>query len=105
MRKKSAEPLLEDEIQPSPHHYLYMVRCADGSLYTDTTDNVERAIKEINQGRGPTYTKTRHPAFLVHHEEFMNQVDAENRAAVIRQMNRRKKEVFLSDMLVGALDS
>jgi len=104
-RKKTATPVIEEEVRLSEHHHLYMVRCADGSLFTGTTDDVDQTVREINAGEGPVYTRRRYPVFLVHSEEFMNANDAERRASVIRQMNRRKKEIFISDLLVGALEA
>ncbi len=102
-RSKKADAPAEEEEARSTHWYTYMVRCADGSLYTDVTDDISATMLTINAGHGPVYTRTRYPVFLVHHEEFMNEADAERRADLIRKMNKRRKEVFISDIMVGSL--
>ena len=78
------------------HHYLYIVRCADGSLFTGTTDDIDRAVREMNAGIGNPYIRTRGPVFLAYTEEFMNERDAERRAADIKRMDRSEKERVVS---------
>jgi putative endonuclease len=41
-----------------------MVRCADGSLYTGITNDVEKRVKAHNAGKGARYTRTRGPGCL-----------------------------------------
>ncbi|MFH1046853.1 MAG: GIY-YIG nuclease family protein [Patescibacteria group bacterium] len=102
--KRKAEQPIEEEVVAA-HWYTYMVRCADGSLYTDVAADVSQAMREINAGQGPKYTRMRYPVFLVHSEEFMNDGDAERRADMIRKLDRRRKENLLSDLMVGALEA
>jgi len=102
-RRKKANEQAEEGVSKTAHWYTYMVRCADGSLYTDVTEDISATMLTINAGHGPVYTRTRYPVFLVHHEEFMNETDAERRADLIRKMNKRRKEVFISDIMVGSL--
>ena len=45
--------------------YVYIVRCADGSLYTGWTTDVERRVAQHNAGRGARYTRTHRPVVLV----------------------------------------
>ena len=73
-----------------------MVRCADGSLYTDTAEDVDAAVKSLNEGSGSGYVKTRMPVFLAYAEEYMNCRDAEARAVHIRKLDRRGKEHLLA---------
>jgi putative endonuclease len=51
-------------------HFVYIVRCADGTLYTGYTRDVERRIAAHNRGRGAKYTSGRRPVVLVYHERF-----------------------------------
>lgn len=81
---------------PFGHAFVYIVRCADGSLFTGTAEDPDATLVEINSGSGETYTKTRRPAFLVYNEEFMNLKDAERRAMHVRAMTRREKEHLVS---------
>ena len=53
------------------HNYTYIVRCSDGSYYTGWTNNLEKRMKEHNEGRkGAKYTRGRRPVVLVYSEEF-----------------------------------
>jgi putative endonuclease len=92
------------EIEPPKHWYVYIVRCLDSTLYTGVTLDVADMVRAINIGQGPQYTQARCPVFLVHHEEFMNETDAEERANEIRHLNRNAKEILLSELVVGALE-
>ncbi|OGM01609.1 hypothetical protein A2480_00835 [Candidatus Uhrbacteria bacterium RIFOXYC2_FULL_47_19] len=98
-------PLETDiEIETVPHYHVYMVRCTDGSLFTGVTSELEGILLQINSGRGPQYTRTRCPVFLVYSEEFMNEADAEHRAEFIRQLDRRDKESLLSESSLAVLE-
>ena len=43
---------------------VYLLRCADGSLYTGWTDDVDRRLATHNAGRGAKYTRSRLPVEL-----------------------------------------
>jgi putative endonuclease len=88
----------------SNHHYLYIVRCADGSLFTGVADDLDRAVLEMNAGNAGAYVRARAPVFLAYSEEYMNARDAEARAATVRRMNRAGKERMLSSTGISSLD-
>jgi putative endonuclease len=46
-------------------HYVYVVQCADGTLYTGYTTNVERRIATHNAGKGGSYTRAHRPVVLL----------------------------------------
>ena len=48
-------------------NYTYIVRCADGTLYTGWTNDLKKRIKAHNSGKGAKYTKTRRPVELAVH--------------------------------------
>lgn len=50
--------------------YMYVVKCADGSLYTGYTTDLDRRIKAHNAGKGAKYTKSRLPVKLIYWERF-----------------------------------
>ena len=75
----------------SEKHYVYMVRCADGSLYTGWTTNLEERIKTHNSGLGAKYTKSRRPVELVYHEEYTTKSEALKREYAIKQLTRAQK--------------
>ncbi len=77
------------------HWFVYVMRCSDGSLYAGVTLDVEGDLRGINEGRGSSWVRARTPVFLAYTEEYMNEIDAEKRAASIRRMKRESKERLL----------
>lgn len=72
--------------------FVYILRCADTSLYTGITTNLERRTREHNEGRaGAKYTKVRRPVELVYSEAAANRSDASRREAEIKRMSRADK--------------
>ena len=77
-------------------HYVYMVRCADGSLYTGYARDVEKRIVEHNTSpKGAKATRGRRPVILVHSENFETRSGAMGREAEIKKLTRAKKEELL----------
>lgn len=72
--------------------YTYIVRCADGSLYTGWTNDLEGRIEAHNSGRGAKYTKSRRPVTLAYFEEFETKEEAMSREWHIKQLSRSEKE-------------
>lgn len=73
--------------------FLYMVRCADDTLYTGITTDVERRINEHNSDdrTGARYTRTRRPVYLVYTEQVESRSAAASREAAIKKLTRRQK--------------
>ena len=78
------------------HYFVYMVRCADGTLYTGVAADPDGTAAAMNRGDGPAYAVARTPVFLSFREEYMNERDAERRAQAIRRMSRAEKEQVLA---------
>jgi predicted GIY-YIG superfamily endonuclease len=77
-------------------HYVYIVRCADGTLYTGyARDPRARAIAH-NTGRGAKYTAGRRPVMLVHIEMFRSKGQALRREREIKRWPRSKKQSLYS---------
>lgn len=72
-------------------HYIYIVECCDGSLYTGYTTDLERRMKEHNNNSGAKYTRGRTPVSLLYYEEFNNRSDATKRECVIKKLTKEKK--------------
>lgn len=52
-------------------NYTYMVKCADGTLYTGWTNCVEKRLKAHNEGKaGAKYTRAKRPVELVYYEGY-----------------------------------
>lgn len=76
--------------------FVYLVRCRDGSLYTGITTDIERRIKEHNDGAAAAaYTRSRRPVTLVYHERVKNRSVAAKREAEIKKMGKRYKEIMI----------
>jgi len=72
---------------------VYMLRCADGTLYTGITTDVVRRTAEHNGEGGPgaRYTRSRRPVQLVYVEAAANRAEASQREAAIKQLDRAHK--------------
>lgn len=76
-------------------HWVYVVRCRDGTYYTGYTTDVERRIEEHNAGDGAKYTRGRAPVKLVHAEGFATQGAALSREDEIKSLSRCEKEALV----------
>ncbi len=72
----------------------YLLRCADGTLYTGVTTDIERRIHEHNAGTGARYTAGRRPVRLVWQEEHPDRSSAQRRESAIKRWTRRRKEML-----------
>ncbi len=72
-------------------NYVYILECADGTLYTGWTTNPERRVKTHNSGKGAKYTRSRRPVKLVYTEQYESKSDALRREYEIKQLSRAQK--------------
>lgn len=72
-------------------YYVYLLRCADGTLYTGFTNDLARRLAAHNAGKGAKYTRSRLPVELVYWENFSNKSSALRREYAIKQLPRRQK--------------
>jgi putative endonuclease len=71
--------------------YIYILRCADNTLYTGSTDDVERRVAVHNSGKGAKYTRGRTPVEVVYTEECESCSAALKREYAIKQLSRGEK--------------
>lgn len=72
--------------------FVYILRCADDTLYTGITTDLERRTLEHNQAKaGAKYTKVRRPVALVYSEAMANRSEAAKREAAIKKLSRADK--------------
>lgn len=86
-------------------HWVYMVRCRDGTLYSGYTTDVERRVHEHN-GEAPggaRYTRGRGPVTLVYREEWGTMGDALRRERAIKRLPRDAKERLAAAGATGAV--
>lgn len=72
-------------------NYVYLLRCADGSLYCGWTTDLERRLKAHNSGTGAKYTRSRLPVELAYYEEYEDRTEALSREWHIKRMTREEK--------------
>ena len=80
-------------------YYVYMLKCADGSLYTGYTNDLQKRVDAHNSGRGAKYTKSRLPVRLVYSEEHESKSSALKREAEIKKLTRSQKERLIKNQL------
>jgi len=78
-------------------HYVYVLRCADDTLYTGYTTDVERRVAEHDAGEGAKYTRGRTPVDLVHVESFESRSAALSREHEVKSLSRARKERLVDD--------
>lgn len=72
-------------------HYIYILECSDGTLYTGYTTNLERRIHMHNEGKGAKYTRSRRPVRRVYEEVFETKRTALQREYAVKQLTRQQK--------------
>lgn len=75
--------------------FLYLVRCADGSLYTGITNDVPRRCKQHNAGTASRYTSSRLPVELIYQESQPSRSVALKGELAIKAMSREEKESLI----------
>lgn len=73
-------------------HYVYVVECSDGTLYTGYTTDVGRRVAEHNDGTGAKYTAGRTPVTLRYVEYHATRSAAQRREYEIKSLARSEKE-------------
>ncbi|MFA7302723.1 MAG: GIY-YIG nuclease family protein [Candidatus Paceibacterota bacterium] len=73
-------------------HFVYMLKCADTSLYTGYTTDLTKRVREHNESRrGARYTSGRRPVVLTYTEKFATVGEALQREAAIKKLSRQAK--------------
>jgi len=75
---------------------VYILRCKDSTLYTGITKDVERRVKQHNDGKGSKYIQSRRPVTVVYKEKKMGRANALVREAEIKHYSKEKKEQLVS---------
>lgn len=77
--------------------YMYVAECADGTLYTGYTTDVERRLKIHNSGKGAKYTRVRLPVKLLYSEAFDSKSEAMSAEALFKKKSREKKLAYIKE--------
>jgi putative endonuclease len=81
-------------------HFVYIVRCADGTLYTGYARDPHARERVHNNGRGAKYTMGRRPVRLVYQEAFRSVGKALAREFELKQLTRAQKEALIAVKLL-----
>jgi putative endonuclease len=76
-------------------HFVYIVRCADGTLYTGYARDPKARVTVHNSGRGARYTSGRRPVRLVYSESCESIGDALRRERALKRWSRTRKEELI----------
>ena len=71
--------------------FCYLLECADGTLYTGISNDLERRVNAHNQGVAAKYTRSRRPVRIVYWEPHPDRATASRREATIKKMKRTAK--------------
>ncbi len=75
--------------------FVYILRCADGTLYTGITNDLTRRCEQHNAGTASRYTRSRLPVELVYQEAQGNRSVATKRELEIKALSRQEKESLI----------
>ena len=76
---------------------VYILRCADGTLYTGITNDLDRRVSAHETGQGAKYTKGRGPFQLVYNETCEARGTASRREHEIKSLSRDEKLKLVTD--------
>ena len=89
-------PLPIDGIVVLVPYYVYILRCADGTLYTGSTTDVQARETTHNSGRGAKYTAARRPVRVAYSEEYESRSAAQKREAQLKRWTKATKEALIA---------
>lgn len=80
-------------------HFVYILECADTSLYVGSTNDLERRVHQHNHAKaGAHYTKIRRPVVLKYSQTFKTFHEARVREAELKRLTRAQKLEIISNM-------
>ena len=77
-------------------NYVYLLRCADGTLYCGWTTGLVARLEAHNSGKGAKYTRARRPVELVYSEEYEDRHEALSREWHIKRLSRQEKLALIA---------
>jgi len=87
----------QSPLEPAPAAVwsLYILECADRSLYTGVTIDLDRRLRQHQEGTASRYTRIRRPVALVHREECGSRSLALSRECAVKSLSRSRKEELI----------
>ncbi len=77
--------------------HVYIVRCADQTLYTGIAKNVATRVSQHNAGVGAKYTRARRPVELLYQEQVEDRASALRRECAIKAMKPAAKRELMKE--------
>ncbi|MEX0672750.1 MAG: GIY-YIG nuclease family protein [Candidatus Paceibacterota bacterium] len=79
------------------NYTVYILECADGTLYTGSTNDLEKRLHQHNHAKaGAHYTKIRRPVTLAYSERFETMSEARKRECELKKLTREEKILLIS---------
>ena len=86
--------------------YVYILQCADDTLYIGYTNDLDKRLHAHNQSKaGARYTKARRPVVLKYSEKFETKSEALKREIVLKNLSRKEKLRLFTDNKGGIINS
>jgi putative endonuclease len=82
----------QEKVPADATWYVYLLRCAGGSLYTGITKDLKRRCQQHDERKASRYTRSRRPVTLVYHETQASRSLALKHEAAIKALSRQDKE-------------
>lgn len=79
--------------------FVYILRCADDSLYTGITNDKPRRLKQHNAGKASKYTRSKLPVDMVYTETAEDRSSATKRELKIKSLSRQQKLALIDNKL------
>ena len=87
-------------------YYLYILKCADGTLYVGITTDVKRRVIEHNSSKlGAKYTRGRRPVTLVFSRAFADRSEASREEVRVKKLSRAQKLGLIREKRVSGRSS
>lgn len=103
-KKSSDKPSKKKISENNSPWFIYLLRCADNSLYAGITTDLSRRLHEHNNlSKGAKYTRARRPVELVYFESEVNKSLASKREYQLRKQNKSKKEALVSSFSLSLM--
>jgi putative endonuclease len=78
---------------------VYILQCADNTLYTGITNDLDKRLSAHQSGKGAKYTKGRGPLTVMYTEITTNKSDALKRELEIKSLNKKQKQLLIASYL------
>lgn len=88
---------MKTDNQDSKDFKVYILKCADNTLYCGMTNDIEKRVKAHNEKNGAKYTRGRTPVELVYFETGYTMSEALKRECAIKKLTKQKKLKLIND--------